>query len=84
MPANHGGTHQQRGRTSHPACRRAVLWRKGRLGTQSGCGARFAGVMLRVAATSRMHALDLFPYLAGVCTASMASLAVPQLLAASA
>jgi len=31
-----------------------------------------------------MHGLDLFAYLAGVCTASMADLAVPQLLPASA
>ena len=30
------------------------------------------------------HGLDLFAYLAGVCTASMAGLAVPQLLPASA
>ncbi len=32
----------------------------------------------------RMHGLDLFAYLAEVCTASMADLAVPQLLPASA
>ncbi len=37
-----------------------------------------------VAETCRMHGLDLFVYLAGVCTASMANLAVPQLLPASA
>ena len=66
------------------AIRPAVLWRKGSFGTQSGCGARFAGAMLTVAATCRMHGLDLFAYLAGVCTASMADLAVPQLLPASA
>ena len=40
--------------------------------------------MLTVAATCRMHGLDLFAYLAGVCTASMAGLAVPQLLPATA
>ena len=40
--------------------------------------------MLTVAATCRMHGLDLFAYLAGVCTARMADLAVPQLLLASA
>ena len=39
--------------------------------------------MLTVAATCRMHGLDLFAYLAGVCTASMADLAVPQLLPAT-
>ena len=66
------------------AIRPAVLWRKGSFGTQPGCGARFAGVMLTVAATCRMHGLDLFAYLAGVCTASMAGLAVPQLLPATA
>ena len=67
-----------------PPCRRAVLWRKGSFGTQSGSGARFAGAMLTVAATCRMHGLDLFAYLAEVCTASMADLAVPQILPASA
>ena len=36
------------------------------------------------AATCRMHGLDLFAYLAEVCTASMADLAVPQLLPATA
>ncbi len=66
------------------AIRPAVLWRKGSFGTQSGSGAQFAGTMLTVAATCRMHGLDLFAYLAGVCTASMAGLAVPQLLPASA
>ena len=66
------------------AIRPAVLWRKGSFGTQSGSGARFAGAMLTVAATCRMHGLDLFAYLAGVCTASMADLAVPQLLPAHA
>ena len=49
---------------------------------QSGSGARFAGVMLTVAATCRLHGVDLFAYLAGVCTASMAGLAVPQILPA--
>ena len=66
------------------AIRPAVLWLKGNSGTQSGTGARFAGGMLTVAATCRMHGLDLFAYLAGVCTASMADLAVPQLLPATA
>ena len=60
----------------------AVLWRTESFGTQSGSGARFAGAMLTVAATCRMHGLDLFAYLAEVCTASMASLAVPQLIPA--
>ena len=60
------------------AIRPAVLWRKGSFGTQSGSGARFAGAMLTVGATCRMHSLDLFAYLAGVCTASMAGLAVPH------
>ena len=68
------------GRANRPA----VLWRKGSSGTQSGSGARFAGAMLTVAATCRMHGLDLFAYLAEVCTASMADLAIPQLLPASA
>jgi len=36
-----------------------------------------------VGVTCRMHGLDLFAYLAGVCTASMADLAVPHLLPAS-
>lgn len=67
-----------------PACRPAVLWRKGSFGTQSGSGARFAGAVLTVAATCRMHGLDLFAYLAEVCTASMAGLAVPQILPAPA
>ena len=40
--------------------------------------------MLTVAATCRMHGLDLFAYLAEVCTASMADLAAPQLLPATA
>ena len=40
--------------------------------------------MLTVAATCRMHGLDLFAYLAGVCTASMARPADPQLLPAPA
>jgi len=61
------------------AIRPAILWRKGSSGTQSGSGARFAGAMLSVAATCRMHGLNLFAYLAGVCTASTAGLAVPQL-----
>ena len=66
------------------AIRPAVLWRKGSFGTQSGSGARFAGAMLTVAATCRMHGLDLFAYLAEVCTARMADLAVPPLLPAPA
>ena len=66
------------------AIRPAVLWRKGSFGTQSGSGARFASAMLTVAATCRMHGLDLFASLAGVCTAGMADLAVPQPLPASA
>ena len=66
------------------AIRPAVLWRKGSFGTQSASGARFASAMLTVAATCRMHGLDLFAYLAEVCTASMADLAVPQLLPAPA
>ena len=37
-----------------------------------------------VGVTCRMHGLDLFAYLAGVCTASMAGLAVPELLPAPA
>ena len=49
---------------------------------QSGSGARFAGVMLTVAATCRLHGVDLFAYLGGVCTASMAGLAVHQILPA--
>ncbi len=40
--------------------------------------------MLTVAATCRMHGLDLFAYLAGVCTASMAGPAVTQFLPAPA
>ncbi len=36
--------------------------------------------MLTLGATCRMHGLDHFAYLAGVCIASMAGLAVPQLL----
>ena len=60
------------------------MWRKRSAGTQSGSGARFAGATLTVAATCRMHGLDLFAYLAGVCTASMASPADPQLLPAPA
>ena len=66
------------------AIRPAVLWRKGSFGTQSGSGARFASAMLTVAATCRMHGLDLFAYLAEVCTARTADLAVPQLLPATA
>ena len=62
--------------------RSAVPWRKVSFGAQSGSGARFAGAMLTVGATCRMHGLDLFAYLAGVCSASMAGLAVPQLLPA--
>jgi len=62
-----------------PSCRRAVLWRKGSFGTHSGSGARFAGAMPTVGATCRMHGQDLFASLAGVCTARMAGLAVPQL-----
>ena len=57
----------------------AVLWGKGSFGTQSGSGARFAGAMLTVAETCRMHGLDLFADLAEVCTVSMADLAVPHL-----
>ncbi len=38
------------------------------------------GAMLTLGATCRMHGLDHFAYLAGVCIASMAGLAVPQLL----
>ena len=40
--------------------------------------------MLTVGATCRIHGMHLFAYLAGVCTASMAGLAVPQLLPATA
>ena len=40
--------------------------------------------MLTVAATCRMHGLDLFASLAGVCSASMARLTVPQILPAPA
>ena len=61
------------------AIRPAVLWRKGSFGTQSGSGARFSCAMLTLGATCRMHGLDLFAYVAEVCTASMAGLAVPQL-----
>ena len=66
------------------AIRPAVLRRKGSSGTQSGSGARFASAMLTVGATCRMHGLDWFASLAGVCTACMAGLAVPQLLPAPA
>ena len=66
------------------AIRPAVLWRKGNFGTQSRSGARFAGAMLTVASTCRMHCLNLFAYLTEVCTASMAGLAVPHLLPAPA
>jgi len=66
------------------AIRPAVLWRKASSGTQSGSGARFAGAMLTVGATCRMHGQDLFAYLAGICTASMAGLTVPPLLPAPA
>ena len=66
------------------AIRPAGLWRKGSFGTQSGSGARFAGATLTVEATCRMHGLDLFAYLAEVCTASMARLTVPLLIPASA
>ena len=38
--------------------------------------------MLTVGATCRMHGPDIFAYLAGVCSASMAGLAVPQILPA--
>ena len=44
----------------------------------------FASATLTVAATCRMHGLDLFAYLAEVCTASMARLTVPLLIPASA
>ena len=40
--------------------------------------------MLTLGATYRMHGLDLFACPAVVCTASMAGLAVPQLLPAPA
>ena len=66
------------------AIRPAVLWRKGSFGTQSGSGARFASAMLTVSATCRMHGPGPVAYRAKVCTASMADLAVPQLLPASA
>ena len=66
------------------AIRPAVLWRKGSLGTQSGSGARFAGATLTLGATCRLHGRYLIAYLSGVCTASMAGLAVPQLLPAPA
>jgi len=56
--------------------RLSIWWRKGSFGTESGIGARFAGAMLMVAATCRMHGLDLIALLAEVCTASMAGLAV--------
>ena len=39
---------------------------------------------LTLGANCRMHGLDMFAYLAGVCTARMAGLAVPQLLSAPA
>ena len=72
-------TNNVAGRAKRPA----VLSRKWSFGTQSGNG-RFAGAKLTVGATCHMHGLDLFAYLAGVCTASMAGLAVPQLLPGSA
>lgn len=59
--------------------RPAVLWRKGRFGTKSSIGARFAGAMLTVEATCRMHGMDLLAYLAGASITSMAGLAVSQL-----
>ena len=39
---------------------------------------------LTLGTTCRMHSLDLFALLAGVCNASMAGLAVPQFLPATA
>ena len=51
---------------------------------RSPVAARGLPVPLPVAATCRMHGLDLFDSFAGVCTASMADLARPQCLAAPA
>ena len=67
-PAGHAQAH------AIPALRPGTRWP-----TQSRRSPAGYCATLTVGATCRIHGLDLFAYLAGVCTASMAGLAVPQL-----
>lgn len=64
------------------ALRPAVLWRKGRYGTQSDSGSRVAERMLTVSATGEQHQRPLFPYLIAAVTAHWANQPAPQLLPA--
>jgi transposase len=62
------------------ALRPAVLWRKGRYGTQSDGGSRFVERMLTVCATCQQHQRPLFPYLIAAVTAYWANQPAPKLL----
>jgi transposase len=64
--------------------RPAVLWRKGRFGTQSDTGARFVERLLTVVATCKQHGRDVLAYLTAACTAALTGQAAPSLLPATA
>jgi transposase len=64
------------------ALRPAVLWRKGRFGTQSAGGNAFVTRLLSVAATCKQHDRSLLAYLTAVCTAAQAGQPIPSLLPA--
>ena len=64
------------------ALRPAVLWRKGRFGTQSAAGNHFVERLLSVAATCKQQDRSLLTYLTAVCTAAQAGYPVPSLLPA--
>jgi transposase len=64
------------------ALRPAVLWRKGRFGTQSAGGSTFVTRVLSVAATCRQQDRSLLAYLTAVCTAAQAGHPIPSLLPA--
>jgi transposase len=64
------------------ALRPGVLWRKGRLGTQSAQGSRFVEAMLTVVAPLKQQHRNPLAYLTAACEAALHDAAAPSLLPA--
>jgi transposase len=69
--------------TAERAIRPGVLWRKGRLGTQSAEGSRFVESMLTVGATLQQQPRNVLEYLTAACEAALRGEAAPSLLPTS-
>jgi transposase len=71
------------GAESERSLRRAVLWRKTSLGSQSGKGLRATERLLSVTETARQHGVDLLDYLTRAITAHRQNASAPPLLPAT-